>query len=198
MFSPRSEFIDEVLTQLREEDLDLEEEDDVAGFLGVKVDRDSKSGEIKMTQIGLINRIIEAFLGCDSLPGKKTPAEYGALGTDKNGDPPQEAFSYASVIGMLQYLHTHTRPDLALAVSQCSRFIHCTRRSHELALIRIGQDLKVTRDKGLVLRPTNEMGIDCYVDADFAGLWGVEDPQDPTSVKSRTGYVLCLAGCPVI
>ena len=52
LFSSHSEFIDEVLSQLREEDLDLEEEDGVAGFLGIKVDRDSKSGEIKMTQIG--------------------------------------------------------------------------------------------------------------------------------------------------
>ena len=99
---------------------------------------------------------------------------------------------------MLQYLHTHTRPDLTLAVSQCSRFIHSTKRSHELALIRIGQYLKLTRDKGLTLRPDSEMGIDCYVDADFAGLWGFEDPQDATSVKSRTGFVLCIAGCPVV
>ena len=197
LFSPRAEYIDEVLSQLREEELDLEEEDDVAGFLGVKVDRDSVSGEITMTQVGLIDRIIAA-LNCEQLPGKRTPAEYGALGTDKDGDPPQEAFSYPSVIGMLQYLHTHTRPDLTLAVSQCSRFIHCTRRSHELALMRIGQYLKMTRTKGLVLRPKKEMSIDCYVDVDFAGLWGVEDSQDPTCVKSRTGFVLCIADCPVI
>ena len=42
------------------------------------------------------------------------------------------------------------------------------------------------------------MGIDCYVDADFAGLWGIEDAQDMTCVKSRTGYVLGIADCPVI
>jgi hypothetical protein len=42
------------------------------------------------------------------------------------------------------------------------------------------------------------MGIDCYVDADFAGLWGSEDVQDPTCVKSRTGFVLCIADCPVV
>ena len=197
LFSPRPEYIDEVLTQVREEDLELEEEDDVAGFLGVNVDSDSKSGEIKITQIGLINRIIES-LGCDTLPGKKTPAEYGALGTDKLGDPPQGAFSYRTVIGMLQYVHTHTRPDLTLAVSQCSRFIHCTKRSHKLALIRIGQYLKLTRDNGIILKPNNEMGIKCYVDADFAGLWGIEDAQDPTCVKSRTGYFLRIADCPMI
>jgi hypothetical protein len=197
LFSPRQEYIDDVLSKLKEEELDLEEEDDVAGFLGVNVQRDDENGQIHMTQLGLIDRIIDA-LGCDSLPGKRTPAEHGALGSDKGGDPPQASFSYASVIGMLQYLQAHTRPDITLAVSQCARFIHSTRRSHELALIRIGQYLKLTRTRGLTLRPTTTMSIDCYVDADFAGLWGFEDPQDPTCVKSRTGYVLCLSGCPII
>ena len=42
------------------------------------------------------------------------------------------------------------------------------------------------------------MKIDCFVDADFAGLWGAESPHDSTSVKSRTGYVINLAECPVI
>jgi hypothetical protein len=39
--------------------------------------------------------------------------------------------------------------------------------------------------------------FDCYVDADFCGLYGHEDPQDPSSVKSRTGYVFTLGGNPV-
>jgi hypothetical protein len=118
---------------LKEEDLDLEEQDDVTGFLGVKVHRVDANGQIHMTQQGLIDRIIAA-LGCDSLPGKCTPAEYGALGSDKEGNPPQEIFSYSSVVIMLQYLQAHTRPDITLAVSQCASFIHSTRRSHELAL----------------------------------------------------------------
>ena len=40
--------------------------------------------------------------------------------------------------------------------------------------------------------------MDCYVDADFAGLWSFEGDQDPVCVKSRTGYVLMLGGCPLI
>lgn len=40
--------------------------------------------------------------------------------------------------------------------------------------------------------------MDCYVDADFAGLWPHEDKSDPTCVKSRKGYVICISGCPVI
>ena len=37
-----------------------------------------------------------------------------------------------------------------------------------------------------------------FVDADFSGLFGYEDDQDPVSVKSRTGFVLTLFGCPII
>ena len=36
------------------------------------------------------------------------------------------------------------------------------------------------------------------MDADFAGLFGVEDVQDPVCVKSRTGYVLTIADCPLM
>ena len=35
-------------------------------------------------------------------------------------------------------------------------------------------------------------------DASFAGLWGHEDPQDPASVKSHTGFVITLFGCPIL
>ena len=53
-------------------------------------------------------------------------------------------------------------------------------------------------DKGLILNPRDDYGIDCYPDADFAGLWGHEHPQDPHCARSRTGYVITLAGCPIL
>jgi hypothetical protein len=40
--------------------------------------------------------------------------------------------------------------------------------------------------------------MDCIIDTDFAGRWGVKDQQEPLPAKSRTGYVLCLAKCPII
>ena len=43
-----------------------------------------------------------------------------------------------------------------------------------------------------------DQGLDCWVDADFCGLCGHEDEQDPVSVKSRTGFALTLFGCPII
>ena len=64
-----------------------------------------------------------------------------------------------------------------------------------------GPRLYVCPLTGLILRPkplTQQVTIDIYVDADFAGGWGYEDPQDPACVKSRTGYMIEVMGCPVI
>ena len=63
---------------------------------------------------------------------------------------------------------------------------------------RIIRYLKGTRDKEMMINPTKTYNVDCYVDVDFAGLWGSEDPQDPISVKSRTGFVIKFMDCPLL
>ena len=197
-WSPKAECIDEVIERLRnEEKVELEEEDDVAGFLGVHIEKNERDQSIKLTQKGLIKRIIEA-LNIEQLPRKDTPALRTPLAKDLDGDPPDGSHNYASVIGMMQYLQNHSRPDITYAVSQCARFTHSPRRSHEMALEHIGQHLKGTMEEGLIMKPTDNFNVDVYVDADFAGLWPHEDKHDPTCVKSRTGYAICIADCPVV
>ena len=120
--------------------LDVEVEDSVAGFLSVHIDQ-REDGSIKLTQSGLAKRIVKA-LSIDNKPRKYTPAAVEPLTKDQDGDPVEAKFSYPSVIGMLQYLQAHSHPDLTYAVSQCTRFTHAPKRSHELALERIGQHLK--------------------------------------------------------
>ena len=63
---------------------------------------------------------------------------------------------------------------------------------------RIGRYLKATRDRGLVLNPSKVLKIDCYPDADFAGMYGHENSTDPSCVKSQTGFVITVANCPVL
>ena len=196
-FSPDPKYIDEAIAKLKgDRGMELEAEDSVAGFLGVHIERDERNNTIKLTQTGLIDRICKALgtnKGCD------TPAATNALPIDAEGDPPDQLYNYASVVGMLLYLSGHSRPDIAFAVSQVARFIHNHKRSHEVALERIGQYLYKTSKEGLILRPTKgEFDMTCYVDSDFAGLWNVEDQSSPESVRSRAGYVICVCGCPVI
>ena len=190
--------IEKVLKMLEKLDLTFTREDDVAGFLGVHIRRNAANGEIELTQVGLTDRIIEA-LGVSELEPLDVPATE-ILGKDPDGDPPDCSFNYASVIGMLWYLYGHSRPDLGFAVSQAARFAFAPKRSHELALIQIGQYLLATRERGLILKPmpTDHFEMDVYVDADFMGLYGKELRSDPANVKSRTGFVICLNSCPII
>jgi hypothetical protein len=44
----------------------------------------------------------------------------------------------------------------------------------------------------MVLQPSGDLTLDLYVDADFAGLWNAEDPNDPICVRSQTGYIFTL------
>ena len=119
------------------------------------------------------------------------------LGTDANGKPAKCDWEYASVVGMLLFLASHSCPDISFAVHQCARFIHCTCMSHEEAVLRICHYLKGTADEGLILKPSNVMKVDLYIDADFARLWGAKDPHDPICAKSRTGFVTTFVNCPI-
>ena len=57
--------IDKVAMELCKLGAALEQEDDAAGFLGVKMERDSTTGLLEMNQTGLIKRVVEA-LGMDN------------------------------------------------------------------------------------------------------------------------------------
>ena len=59
--------------------------------------------------------------------------------------------------------------------------------------------LLLTRDKGMIVRPSEgSIEINCYVDADFTGLWKNSDVMDPHCVRSRTGYIIFVNNCAVI
>ena len=87
---------------------------------------------------------------CNWLP---TPTKVGApLGKDANGSEAKRDWpnSYASVIGMILYLASNTRPDIYFDVHQCARFTHNTKVSHETTVKRICKYLQGTKENGLV------------------------------------------------
>ena len=127
-----------------------------------------------------------------------TPAIQQTLGIDPDGEPMQEDWSYPSIVGMLLYLSTNTRPDISFAVSQVVRFNHNPKRSHATAIKTIVRYLHRTSNKGTIVRPTGDLSIDCYVDANFSGLYGRDPDYAPSSAKSRTGYIITLGGCPIL
>ena len=192
--------VDDLTKRMKIEKMLFNVESDVAGYLGVLIDRKT-DGTIIMRQSGLAKRVIEALhLDDASCTSTDTPCT-SFLPIDEAGTPATGLYNYASVVGMLTYLSGHSRNDISLAVSQVARFVHSPKQSHEEALERIGRYLKGTYENGLILKPDKLdklFTIDVYVDASFACGWGTELGTNPDSVKSRTGYIIEIMGCPVL
>ena len=195
--SPDSSLIEECVLKLQGLgcDLTLKDEGDIFGFLGINIHRDGP--DITLTQTGLIKKVISCT-GMERATSRDTPAAQEPLGADKDGHPFSKEWSFNAAVGMLLHVSNNTRPDIAFAVNQACLFTHNPKHSHGQAAKRIIRYLLATSDQGITFRPTVDQGLDCWVDADFCGLCGHEDEQDPVSVKSRTGFVLTLFGCPII
>ena len=184
------------IAELRECQFDLGVEDDYAGYLGVDIIM-QQDNTILMRQTGLIERILVDLGLSSSASSKVTPAS-DILAPHKASPPFDQVFNYRSVLGKIMYLASNTRCELSFSNHQCARFSIDPRVPHGVALKRIGRYLLGTRDKGMIIRPTKDLTLDCYADADFAGLFSSHgDPNDPKCVKSRSGFVITLGNIPV-
>ena len=155
------------------------------------------NGGFQFCQTGLICKVLEAP-GMEHSNVLLAPTKVEApLGTEVNGSEDKRYWpnSYASVIGMMLYLASNTRPYISFDVHKCARFTHNTKVSHETAVKRICRYLQGTKKNGLVFNPSKKLVMDCYADAYFAGLWGHEDPQDPICARIRTGFVVTFSNC---
>ena len=152
-------------------------------FLGIDI-KTLDNGGFQFFQTGLIRKVLEAT-GMEDCNGLPTPTKVEApLGTDANSSDAKIDLpnSYASVIGIMLYLASNTRPNISFAVNQYARFTHNTKASHKKAAKRICRYLQGTHYNGLFFNPSNKLVVDCCAGVDFVGLWGHENPQDPISL----------------
>jgi hypothetical protein len=135
---------------------------------------------------------LENCNGCDT-PAARTP-----IHVDQDGPAFNESWQYDLANGMMMYLANNTRPDIAYAVHQAARFTHHPRQSYAVGVKKVAWYLKQTKLEGIFMSPQDSLHVDCYVDADFAGLFPEASKQDPVSVKSRTRYVILFKGAPLL
>jgi hypothetical protein len=174
----------------------VRDEGEVDDFLGIRIQKQG-DGKFILTQTGLIEKTLKAA-GMEDAHRIFAPASTTHIGADRDGAIFNEDWEYATVVGMLIYLAYSTRPDIAYAVHQAARHTHAPRVSHAVAVKRILRYLCGTRDKGIYFQPNRSNQIYCHVDANFSGLFGVEDGQELVSVKSWTGYVIFFCGVPLL
>ena len=63
--------------------------------------------------------------------------------------------------------------------------------------MRISKYLLGTRTQEIIYKPDKSKGLECYVDADFAGGWSQADTEIAENVMSRTGYIILYANYPI-
>jgi hypothetical protein len=152
-----------------------------------------KNGSCHLRQRQYILDILKRFNMEDCKP-VATPMQAGVKLTKdmcaKSAEDIQEMKNvpYRSAVGSLIYLVTGTRPDIAVAVSEVSRFLENPGQQHWKAVKRILRYLKFTLDMSLRCNP-NSMELTGFSDADWAG--------DLDSRRSTTGYLFKFGDFPV-
>ena len=197
LFSIYQERIDTCIQELQER-FNISIEGDVSDYVGVNIEK-KEDGTIHMTQPQLIKSIIKEMNFLDSTKPSTTPAYSSVTLSAGTNKPPHKAdWLYRRVIGKLNFLEKSCRPEIACAVHQAARFAADPRTNHTDAVKKIVRYLKGNQDKGIIYKP-NEHSFEVYADADFCGLWDHSiAEEDPVTAKSRTGYVVMYAGCPII
>jgi hypothetical protein len=200
LLSPYKSLIDSEIRSLQR-DYDLTDDGELQDYLGTRFTK-HPNGSIELTQPRMVQRILD-MVGLGSTDERvkmhDTPAcDRHLLDQDPDGLSRVSGWNYRSVVGSLSYLQAMIRPDLTMAVQQAARFCNDPLKQHEEAVKRICRYLLKTKDKGIVFKPDKSKGLECYVDADWAGSWQHRSSHDPLSARSRTGYVILYAGCPII
>ncbi|KAL7475408.1 hypothetical protein ACHAW6_001324 [Cyclotella cf. meneghiniana] len=166
-----------IIKELTEIGLEVEDQGHPADYVGVNIKR-LYDGSYAFSQKTLIDAII-ADVGL-------TPNDY-------------KEWNYRSVVGKLNYLAQTSRPDILYATHMAAKYASNPRKEHGEAIMYIVRYLIKTRNVGLHFKPDSSKGFYCYADADFSGEWNRDFAEtDPSTAKSRSGWFILYANCPVI
>ncbi|KAH9718181.1 retrovirus-related pol polyprotein from transposon RE1 [Citrus sinensis] len=152
-------------------------------FLGIEVSR-SKGGIFLSQRKYALDLLHE--MGMTACQPIDTPIKEGLKFCITSDQVPVDKRRYQRLIGRLMYL-SHTRPDLAYALSVVSQFMHNPGEQHMKAVMRILRYLKTNPGKGIIFAKNEDYSnIEVYTDADWA--------ESVSDRRSTSGYFTFVGG----
>ena len=164
--------------------VDLGESKNVLGF---KFTRDRKSKKLWISKESYLNQILDKFnmTNCHPASTPSAPGEKLKKPLSENEGPPRN-WPYQVYVRSLLFASQVSRPDIAHAVSNLSRFNSNPAPEHWTAVKRILRYIRGTTSAKLEYNGMKPSPILGYCDADWAN--DVEDR------RSTTGYIFMKCG----
>ena len=163
----------------------------ISWYLGMRFQYDLPAGKLSVSQAAYVKGVLATakMEKCNPAP---TPILERLHAPE--GQPTEEELAfmnrvpYNKILGMLIWLTTCTRTDIAYAVNQLSRFANAPRLIHWKAMKRLLRYLKGMPDLGLQYTKDGNSEVVGYSDADWGGR---------ADRKSTSGVCFTLAGCAI-
>jgi hypothetical protein len=155
-------------------------------MLKMEVRRDRKQKILSISQQKYINDLLAKY-NMEDTSIVDNPQIHGLVLKPGKTSPDTSVypFDYRSLVGSLMYLVRGTRPDIANAVRELSKFLTCYTQEHMRAAKRVLQYLKGTSTYGLVFDGnSHDVTFELFTDASFAR------PEEDR--RSITGYVTLM------
>ena len=162
-------------------------------YLGCEIERDMTIGTTTLSQKHYAEDILRTYGFWGSLPLATMLPPHTRLSKDDCDPTPEKAFHlrYRGIVGSLGYLVNMTRPDLAFAYSELSKYVqhpgkaHMAAAEHTLRYLRgtFDKSLRFSRDCPIVDTPWG------WVDSDWAG--------DTDTRRSHAAYIIMMNGGPI-
>ena len=143
-------------------------------YLGTRFDCND-DGSIELTQPRMIQRALKV-VGLDinnqHFKMHDSPASSKKLlDNNPNGKPRLQPWHYHSAVVCLSYMSDIIHPDITMQLQQFARFCNDPRQEHEESVNCICRYLLRVHGKGLIIKLDQTRGLECWVDADWAGSW---------------------------
>ena len=168
------------------ETFDMHELGDLEFIVGIRVTRDRNLKKIFLDQSAYCDRVLKNLDFEDAKPAR-TPLVQRLV---KSDDLDDSDFAYRGVIGSLMYLMVGTRPDLATAVNELSRYLENPSIDHVIAAKRVLRFISGTKHYKLCFDGNVPLQPVAFADADYAN--------DLETRRSTSGYVLQMCGGSIV